>query len=88
MGLHELYQERLAAQMRAWEAEIARLKAQVDIRRCDAHIAYLKKVESVQNRLYGGRSHESSGEALSELKEGVSSTFEKLRQTLGFADKH
>ncbi len=89
MELQDVYQERLAAQMREWEAEIARLKARADIYRCDARIAYLRKMEALQSRLYSGRFTNNgtvNSETFAGIKEGFNQTLEKLRQSLGLKD--
>jgi hypothetical protein len=87
MGLKEAYEERLKAQLREWEAEIAKLKARAEIERCDAQIAYYKQVESLQNRMNLGSApwngiRESGGEAWGGLRDGMSSTLDKLKGSL------
>jgi hypothetical protein len=51
MSLEEAYQERIEAQLREWNAEIARLKARADIERSQAKIEYYKRVDALQKRL-------------------------------------
>lgn len=85
MGLKEAYEERLKAQLREWEAEIAKLKARAEIERCDAQIAYYRRVESLQRRLNGTaipdwQGIRQSGEGAWEgLRDGVSNTLDKLK---------
>ena len=67
------YEEKLDAQFKEWNAQIALLKAKADKVKADAKIGYYKKIETLE------RKQEIAGTRLRELKNAGDGAWEELK---------
>ena len=67
------YEEKLDAQFREWNAQIAQLKAKADKAKADVKIGYYKKIEALEHK------KEDAGTRLRELKNAGDEAWEELK---------
>lgn len=68
------YQEKLEAQLKEWQAEIDKLKAQTQKKSADAKITYQKKIDQLEQKM------EQSKKKLATLKETGEDKWEDVRK--------
>jgi hypothetical protein len=76
MNSREAYQEKMDAQLRQWDAQIAKLRAKSDEAKAQAKIEYLEQMEQLRNK------RESAGRKLDELKKASDSAWVDLKTGL------
>lgn len=74
MDKRNAYQEKLAAQLEEWSAQVALLKAKADKAGCEAKIEYNQITETLQ------RKHEEARTKLQELKGATDEAWEDLKE--------
>ncbi len=82
----EAYQEKINAQLKQWQAELAKLKAQADEAKADAKIEYNRQIEdlatkrkNVEQKLQ--QLNKAGGESWRELKAGLDEAVDALQQS-------
>ena len=78
------YEERLDAELKEWNAQIALLKARADIAKAEAKIEYYKTIEALQHKQdeAGTKLHElknAGDEAWEDLKTGAEKAWEEVK---------
>lgn len=68
------YQEKLEAQLKEWQAEIDKLKAQTQKKSADAKITYQKKIDQLEQKM------EQSKKKLNTLKETGEDKWEDVKK--------
>ncbi len=68
------YQEKIEAQLKEWQSEVDKLKAQAQGKSADAKIEYGKKVKELEKKM------EQSKEKLEGLKKAGESTWEEVKK--------
>jgi uncharacterized coiled-coil DUF342 family protein len=76
MDSREAYQEKMDAQIRQWDAQIAKLRARADEAKAQAKIEYLEQIEEIRNK------RESAGRKLDELKKASDSAWVDVKNGL------
>jgi len=84
MDKRKAYEEKLDAQLKEWNAQIALLKARADKARAEARIEYYKTIETLQHRQDEARAklHElttAGDEAWEDLKTGAEKAWAEVR---------
>jgi multidrug resistance efflux pump len=78
------YEEKLAAQLNEWNAQIALLKARADKAKAEAKIEYYKTIDALQHRQSEARTklHElktAGDEAWEDLKTGAEKAWDEVK---------
>jgi hypothetical protein len=78
------YEEKLDAQLREWDAEIALLKAKADTAKSDAKIDYYKSIESLEHKQNKAKTKlqelkTSGDEAWEAVKGGAEKTWAEVK---------
>lgn len=87
MSLKEAYQEKMEAQLREWEADIARLRAKADQTKAEAKIEYYQQIEVLRTKKEAAHQklqelRETSEDAWEELKAGIENAWDDLRHAV------
>jgi chromosome segregation ATPase len=87
MSLQEAYREKMEAQLREWEADIARLQAKADQAKAEAKIEYYQQIEALRTKKAVAHQklqelQETSEDAWEELKAGIENTWDDLRHAV------
>ncbi len=70
------YQEKLEAQLKEWQAEIDKLKAQAEGKSADAKITYQEKIKQMEQKMAYSR------EKLNKLKAASEDKWEEVKKEL------
>ncbi len=86
MSKKEAYIDKLTAQLKEWQAKIARLEAKADRVDADTRIMYSKEIEKLRKKRDEAESKirelkQASEEAWEELKEGTENTWNEIKNT-------
>jgi uncharacterized coiled-coil DUF342 family protein len=76
MNPRKAYQEKKDAQLRQWDAQIAKLQAKADEARAQAKITYLEQIEEIRDK------RKSTAKKLEELKQATDSAWEDVKMGL------
>jgi predicted outer membrane protein len=87
MSKKEAYEKKLQAQLDEWKAEIDKLKAKADQAGADAQVKYHQQIEDLRSlqKKVGSKLaelREAGDDAWEELKAGIESASESLRDSL------
>jgi chromosome segregation ATPase len=76
MGMKEVYQEKIEAQLKEWSAKIQELKAKAEQARAERKIELHKAIDDLRAR------KEAAQKKLKDIKEASAETWEKLKGTM------
>lgn len=79
MNAREAYQQKMEAQLKQWDAEIAKLRARADEAKAQAKIEYYQQIGQLQKK------QESARQKLDEMKRAGDSAWQDLKAGLELA---